>query len=137
LPIIGEWKNPALRRRVGKQAYRRITIAEKVAARDSQRTGELIIAYQCFDCLRFHVGHADQSQQIARQHRGFSLPTTCPHCGEPIPEERRQAARESGNLTVYCSKKCSRKGAKKARNARRAQHAEEYAAWLERYEGER
>jgi predicted sulfurtransferase len=137
MPIIGEWRNPALKRCVGKQAYRRITIAEKVAERDSLRTGELIIGYQCFDCERFHVGHADESQKIARQRRGVNLPTTCPHCGEPIPEERRQAARESGNLTVYCSKKCSRKGAKKARNARRAQHAEEYAAWLERYEGER
>jgi hypothetical protein len=133
MPVIGEWSNPAIKRCIGKQAYRGIRIAEKVAQRDSLRTGELIIAYQCFDCGRFHVGHADRCQHIVRQQverRGYSLPTACPHCGGPISEERRIAARESGNRNVYCSKKCQRKGGKKARHARRAELAQDYAAWF-------
>lgn len=139
MPIIGEWSNPAVRRCFGKQAYRRITIAERVAQRDSERTGELIVAYQCYDCGHFHVGHADQSQHIVRQQidlRGFSLPVSCPHCKGKIPEERRLAALESGNRNVFCSKKCQRKGAKKARRARRAEHAAQFAAWLERHESD-
>jgi RNA polymerase-binding transcription factor DksA len=85
------------------------------------------------------VGHADKSQQIVREQverRGFSLPTNCPHCGAPIPKERRLAAWESGNQTVYCSTKCRQKGGKKARHARRAAYAIEFAAWLEGYEGD-
>jgi hypothetical protein len=138
VPAVGKWSNPAVKRCLGKQAYRRITIAEKVAQRDSERTGELIIAYQCFDCGRFHVGHADHSQKIVRQEverRGFSLPKSCPHCGGPIPEERRLAAWECGNRNVYCSTKCQQKGGKKARHARRTEHATEFAAWLECHEG--
>jgi hypothetical protein len=131
VPIIGEWRNPAVRRCLGKQAYRRIKIAEKVAHRVSEQKGELLIAYECFDCGRFHVGHADRSQQIVREEAErswFSLPTNCPHCGGPIPEERRVAARESGNRNVYCSTKCQQKGGKKARRGRRAQRAAEFDA---------
>jgi hypothetical protein len=132
--IFGEWKNPAIKRCLGKQPYKTITMAEKVAQRDSSRTGDLIIAYQCFDCGRFHVGHADRSQLIVRQQverRGFSLPKDFPHCGGPIAEQRRIAAWESGNSAVFCSKKCQRKGSRKARHARRDAQAAEFAAWLE------
>ena len=134
LPIIGKWKNPAVARCYGKQAYRRVKIAEDVARRDSERTGQLIIAYQCYDCGRFHVGHADLSQRIARQQFDRTcLPAVCPHCGGPIPEERRRSAWESGNRNVYCSKRCQRKGAKRARRERRAVHAAEFGSWLEQH----
>ena len=137
MPIIGNWNNPAMSRCNDKQAYRRIDIAEKVAERDSRRTGDLIIAYECYDCGRFHVGHADHSQRLVREgheRRGFALPTMCPCCGKPIPEERRRAAWESGNRTVYCSRKCRQKGGKKARHVRRAAREAAYSAWLDHYE---
>jgi hypothetical protein len=134
VPITGEWKNPAINRCFGKQAYRHITVAEKVAHRDSDRTGDLIIAYKCYDCGHYHVGHADRSQHIVREEverHGFSLPKICPHCGGAIPEARRIAAWESGNRNVYCSNKCRDKCGRKARHARRAANAAEFAAWLE------
>ena len=138
MPVVGEWSNPADRRCYGKWAYRKMTVGEKMAQQDSARTGELIIAYQCYDCLRFHVGHADQSQQIVRhqaERSDFSLPAACPNCEGPIPEERRIAAWESGNPTVYCSKRCQKKCGKKALRTRRAGQVEEYAAWFDRSEG--
>lgn len=123
VPINGTWTNPAKRRCDSKVPYRYIASAEKVARKASMRVGELIIAYECPDCGAFHIGHADQSQIIVRREpdvRRFVLPTTCPHCGGPIPEERRRAAENSGTYTVYCCKKCRDKGGKKARHARRA-----------------
>ena len=122
MPIIGEWKNPAITRCHGKARYPSMAIAEKVAQRDSEHTGELIVAYKCYDCARFHVGHADFSQLIARKEqeaRRVELPTSCPRCGGPITEERRIAAVESGNSNVYCSSKCQAKHAKTRRNALR------------------
>ena len=118
-----EWRNPALARCYGKSAFPNFAIAEKVAQRDSEKAGELIIAYQCYDCGRFHVGHADLSQILARQEpiKGLiELPTECPRCGQPVPEERRIAATESGNSNVYCSKKCGQKFSRSQRHARKA-----------------
>lgn len=39
-----------------------ITIAKRL----TEESGELLVAYKCFDCGSFHVGHADKSQRIAR-----------------------------------------------------------------------
>ena len=123
LPIIGTWTSPADRRCDCKVPYRYITTAEKAARKVSQRTGELIIAYECPDCGCFHIGHADKSQIIVREQQAIHrshLPSSCPHCGSPIPEERRRASVASGNPNVYCSNTCRVKGGKKARHARRA-----------------
>lgn len=128
MPINGEWKNPALRRCDRKAAYPSWKVAESVAQKISIRTGELLIAYQCFDCNRFHVGHADRSQIIVREnaskpktkvHTPIVFPTACPHCGQPIPDERRRAAQDSHTPIVYCSRKCQQKGSRRARRERR------------------
>jgi len=137
MPLTGQWKNPAYWRCHGKRKFSAISSAEKVAAQDSAHTGELIIAYKCYDCGLFHVGHADLSQRIAHERslcQGHSLPTICPHCGKSISEERRVAARESGNQNVYCSTKCSEKGRKKARHIRKAKQEAEFNEWLNRYD---
>jgi hypothetical protein len=129
MPINGEWHNPAIFRCYRKKRWLSWSIAERIAARDSATTGELIIAYQCLDCRGYHVGHADLSQIMARQTpssqlpkpaQPIALPSHCPHCGGEIPEERRSAAEMSKTSTVYCSKKCQQKGSKKARHAARA-----------------
>ena len=123
MPIIGEWKNPAINRCYGKAPYPSMAIAEKVAQRDSENTGDLIIAYQCYGCARFHVGHADRCQFIARrklEERRIELPTACPRCSGSIVEERRLAAAESGNTNVYCSNECHAQHSKSRRHARRA-----------------
>ncbi|WP_263367966.1 hypothetical protein [Edaphobacter bradus] len=68
LPIQPPWTNPASQRRChGKRRYPSITLAETAAEKASYKTGELILAYQCYDCLRFHIGHADASQKIVRK----------------------------------------------------------------------
>jgi len=134
VPIIGRWENPAVARCYGKQAYRKMTTAEEVAQRDSKRLGTLVVAYECYDCGDFHVGHADLSQRLARQNLDKNgLPTVCPYCSEPIPEERRQCAWESRSRNVYCSKRCQEKGGKKARGARRAAHVAEISSWFEHH----
>jgi hypothetical protein len=116
LKISGHWCNPAIRRCDCKRAFPNWEQAEIVAERHSLKTGELIIAYQCYDCLKFHVGHADESQKIVRQVRvnippqrmEKPLPVNCPLCSQPIPSERREAAEKSGSSTVYCSIKCKK-----------------------------
>jgi hypothetical protein len=118
--INGKWKNPAADRCDRKQAYRTWKQAEKIAEKQSNKTGELIIAYQCFECSWFHIGHADKSQKNIRELPDLpSLPTTCPRCKQPINESRREAARRTGSPTVYCSVKCKQKWSRKLRYARR------------------
>lgn len=121
MPIDGEWRNPGVVRCYRKKRYPNWVLAEAAAEKASVRTGELIIAYECPDCGKFHIGHADKAQQITRQPPvvpAALLPTLCPRCGQPIAEERRLAAKESGNFNVYCSRKCSTKGTKMTRNQR-------------------
>jgi predicted nucleic acid-binding Zn ribbon protein len=83
----------------------------------------LIIAYQCFDCLKFHIGHADESQKIVRREAVSRLNTRCPNCNAAIPMERRFQAAESKNDSVYCSAKCAKKfGTKRAQARKREFH---------------
>ena len=41
-----------------KKWYHSLKLAEIVAEERSLATGEWIIAYECVDCGRFHIGHA-------------------------------------------------------------------------------
>ena len=121
MPIQPSWINPASRRRChGKRHYRTITQAEIAAEKASYRSGELILAYQCYDCLHFHIGHADQSQKILRRIPDPlpALPGICLLCRGPVPDNRLRAARNSQTPNVYCSDKC-RKKAKRKRNQER------------------
>ena len=121
MPINGEWFNPGTVRCYRKRRYTSWVLAETAAEKASLKTGELIIAYECPDCHKFHIGHADKAQQIIREPAlvpADLLPTLCPRCGQPIAEERRLAAMESGNFNVYCSRKCSTKVSKTTRNQR-------------------
>lgn len=82
---MAPWTNPLTRLRCGSKApYRSMRAAEAKAERASMRAGELIIAYECPDCGRFHIGHADLSQRLAHKVR---VPR-CRVCDEPIPEHR-------------------------------------------------
>lgn len=60
MPIIGHWKPGEKRRCKGKQALPHGK-AEAVAKKMSKRSGEWLVAYQCYDCGWFHVGHADST----------------------------------------------------------------------------
>jgi hypothetical protein len=128
MPINGKWFNPALGRCYRKRRYPNWGLAEMAAKAATRDTGELIIAYQCLDCQKYHIGHADQCQIIIRQPEEqpkpvpttpVSLPFVCPRCSNAIPEERRRAAEQTGTPTVYCSRKCQQKACKKARHLRR------------------
>jgi hypothetical protein len=113
--IKGEWKNPALKRCDSKLAYRSLNLAAARAEQASNRTGELIIAYTCFDCGVFHIGHADLSQQLAHS---VLLEPGCRQCGQTIPEAKKRQARAYSSKPIYCSTRCQ-KVAKKRRSAQR------------------
>ena len=100
-----------------KRAYRKATLAEQDARRASQKSGDLIIAYQCYDCGWWHIGHADASQIAARQRVGKPL---CVICNQPIAEARRKQARRSGNITMTCSWPCAKQFKRQRRAARTA-----------------
>jgi hypothetical protein len=119
LPIYGEWRNPAFRRCYRKIAYGSWRRAEEKAEKASLKTGDLIVAYECFDCGKFHIGHADLSQKIVREVSVSSVNSNCPRCTAPISAKRRYKAAESGNTTVYCSAKCQIKWGKKKRQAKK------------------
>jgi hypothetical protein len=119
LPIYGEWRNPAFRRCYRKIAYGSWRRAEEKAEKASLKTGDLIIAYECFDCGKFHIGHADLSQKIVREVAVSSVNSNCPRCNAPISDKRRYQAAESGNTTVYCSAKCQIKWGKEKRRAKK------------------
>lgn len=129
MPINGAWFNPGIVRCYRKKRYPSWDLAEIAADKASQRTGELIIAYECPDCHKFHIGHADKSQLIIRQPTEprkavptdpAVLPTACIRCGNSISEERRKAAEQSRTVSFYCSRKCQQKASQKAWRARRA-----------------
>ena len=53
------------RRCENKKPYKNLKEAARRAEEQSFKCGELIIAYECYDCRKFHIGHADESQKIA------------------------------------------------------------------------
>lgn len=65
--ISGVWA-PG-RRCEGNATYRNLTIAAENAQIASEKSGHLIIAYKCYDCGSFHIGHADKSQKIVNEKR--------------------------------------------------------------------
>jgi hypothetical protein len=113
--IWGEWQNPALRRCDSKLAFRSLNQAAIQAERASSRTGELIIAYTCFDCGAFHIGHADLSQQLAHT---VSVEPGCRECNLPIPEAKKRRARACSAKAIYCSDRCQKVAERKRRAQR-------------------
>lgn len=87
----------------GKIAYRRGALADRAAMRMSAKTGDLLISYQCCDCGRWHVGHADSAQIRLRIQ---SAPPRCVVCGTLIPKERIAQAHRSRTPIFACSKLC-------------------------------
>jgi len=84
-PIKGVWKNPTKARCGIKRAYPSMAVAEAKASSASRRAGHLIIAYKCFDCSAFHIGHPDLSQRLAHPKRvKVKTPPICVLCGIPI-----------------------------------------------------
>ena len=99
------WRNPATKARCdGEHAFRLPESAERVAALQSRKTGDLIVAYKCPDCGYSHIGHADPSQFVAR------LPgrtPVCLHCGvNEIPPYLYVKAAIYEQTLQYCSDEC-------------------------------
>jgi len=90
--------------------------AEIQAERASKVTGELIIAYICFDCGMFHIGHADLSQQLARIPH---VDRPCEHCGAVIPDNKKNKAKQFSSIALYCSDQCQTKASLERRESRR------------------
>ncbi len=112
------WINPDhVKRCQGKHVYRTMARAELEAERASQRTGELIIAYTCFDCREIHIGHADFSQQLARIPH---VDRPCQHCNAEIPESKKQKAKRMHSVALYCSDECQTRASLKRRELRRS-----------------
>jgi hypothetical protein len=88
-----------------KRTYRKPKQADEAARRASMKTGELIISYQCYECLHWHIGHADKSQILARSSAGFRL---CELCATPIPSDRLDKGMRQGKQITTCSKRCQR-----------------------------
>ena len=84
----------------------------------SRKTGELIIAYACFDCGYCHIGHADRSQQLARE---IHVDRPCEKCGGIIPDFKKRKAKGLGGVALYCSDACQRAAANARRKMRNAQ----------------
>ena len=78
--IKGVWKNPTKSRCDVKRAYPSMAIAEARANRATRRAGHLIIAYKCFDCGAFHIGHPDLVPAARSPQEGQDQGTThlCP-----------------------------------------------------------
>ena len=106
------------RRYNGKAAYSGMLKAESRAESASGRAGALIIAYECPDCGRFHIGHADLSQRLARE---VHVDRGCLRCGSPIHEALRQKAKQWGSPSLYCSALCRREAAQERRTQQRKQ----------------
>ena len=119
MPIYGEWENPALRRCDCKKVFRTIKQAERSARRLSMRLGDLLIAYHCYDCGKFHVGHADQSQWIVQAAPANEVRVCCANCKGPISAERKEMVAACGGAETCCSSRCSAKWARKRRHAKR------------------
>ncbi len=88
-----------------KAGFRTAEFADEMAEKASRKTGELIISYQCYDCGRWHIGHADKSQLAARSLLpGEPLPL-CAICDRVIPQYRYTS--RSPITATTCSKHCA------------------------------
>ncbi len=72
----------------------------------SLKTGQIIVAYQCPDCRRFHIGHADSTQLLVREQELNSLPRSCTVCGGFITPAQQLEAISKKRPFVYCSQTC-------------------------------
>ena len=80
-----------------RQKFRSAKLADALAEKASRETGELIISYQCFDCGKWHIGHADEAQLAARNLAGAKR-IFCVICDKLIPADRIQRALHDGSI---------------------------------------
>ena len=99
-----------------KRTFRNPGSADEAAQRASIRTGELIISYQCCECLKWHIGRADRSQILAHAPPGTS---TCVICTQPIRPERIKKAKKKGIHITTCCQWCQQE--LESRTARQSQ----------------
>ncbi len=96
--------------------------ATRKAIKASRKTGELIIAYECFSCGGWHIGHADETQLAARNmQQGDPLPL-CSVCGKLIPPRRLRKAARLKSVTTTCSPACTARARRQRRREREAQN---------------
>jgi hypothetical protein len=103
-----------------KQGFEYPSVADRLAKEASQKTGELIISYRCFDCGLWHIGHADESQLRVRLPLDQAL---CVVCGSVIPEARLRKAKRYGTTTRTCKPGCTHQLKRKRRAEREAANA--------------
>jgi hypothetical protein len=102
--MTDDLKKVHFRRCARKRGFRNPNIADELARRASLKTGELIISYQCYDCGKWHIGHADLSQILARIPPNGPI---CMICGQRIPDSRIEKAERKGIVIQTCSKLCA------------------------------
>jgi hypothetical protein len=102
---MNDWRQRQFEKRCGnKRAYKDAEVADRKAEKASRKTKELIISYKCIDCGRWHIGHADQAQILARIPLEEAL---CVVCGKLIPERRLRKAKRYGTITRTCKPGCA------------------------------
>ena len=115
------WKKHLFSRCEQKQGFEYPSVADRLAKEASQKTGELIISYQCYDCGLWHLGHADESQIRVRVPLDEAL---CVVCGAIIPEARLRKAKRYGTTTRTCKPGCANRLKRRRRAERDAATAE-------------
>jgi hypothetical protein len=90
-----------------KRRFRKPETADRAAEKASRKTGDLIITYQCFDCGKWHIGHADPAQRAARGLPPAPQKVFCVICGKSIHLKRIARARARYEVVDTCSAHCA------------------------------
>ena len=92
-----------------KKGYKDQATADHQARRATVSKGELILAYECDQCGKWHIGHTDLSLLKEKISRRQAVP--CAICATPLRATRlRRAVR---NRLILFAATCSRNCAKK------------------------
>jgi hypothetical protein len=109
--IKGVSKNPAKSRCEVKIAYESMDLAEIEACSATSRAGQLIIAYHCFDCGAFHIGHPDASQWLVHPKKvKIKTPPVCVLCGVLIQKHLGRYIQHPQGYTCgtkQCRRRCN------------------------------
>lgn len=121
---MSHWRNIWTASRCGRKLRYSEQRAIKAAEEISLRSREHLIAYQCFDCGAWHVGHADGIQRKLLGQDWRSLPKApkappypvtgrcaAPDCGADI-----RGLMKMGTPMKYCSKACRRRAVRKRKS---------------------
>jgi hypothetical protein len=111
-----DWLKKSSRTCDKKAAFPVAEQADKAAEKASRNTGRLIISYKCYNCGAWHIGHADESQQIVNKpiEPNPKLPApVCIVCNATLSKDRRnllkRLERNGIIASITCSSRCQRR----------------------------